>query len=362
MHDNRKIIIDKDYGHDTIDHFADATFTEFDQHDLVLGAVYIIGYRQLCKHADSILNLAANDKIKLIFSHPTEGSSTLLGQCTNISENFLALAKKRKIAFYCGGPISQEYHQMSYETFLAMILDYKDNVNAIQQYNDNYSTVRPYKFLFLNGRARSHRRVMLDNLAQCKLLDAAIWTNLSPDNGPMKLLDLKYEYHKFNVDFDIDDCNNAEVTKDKLFGPGIWGEIYLNSAPYNDTYFSVVTETVHAYPYSFRTEKIWKPIAIGHPWIAVANQGYYKDMHNLGFKTFGHVVDESFDSIENNHDRLERVTAVIKDLCEQDLVSFLKECYNVCKYNQQHLAVMQAKVRGEFSDRFRHFVTNYINE
>ena len=52
-------------------------------------------------------------------------------------------------------------------------------------------------------------------------------------------------------------------------------------------------------------------------------------MHNLGFRTVGHVVDESFDLIENNQDRLERVSQLVRDLCQQDLASFLKECYNV---------------------------------
>ena len=114
------------------------------------------------------------------------------------------------------------------------------------------------------------------------------------------------------------------------------------------------------YPYSFRTEKIWKPVVMGHPFIAVANQGYYRDMHHLGFKTFGHVVDESFDLIENNQDRLARIAQVVEDLCQQDLASFLKECYNVCKYNQQHLAEMRLKVRQEFPDRFFDFLQQYI--
>ena len=122
----------------------------------------------------------------------------------------------------------------------------------------------------------------------------------------------------------------------------------------------MVTETVFNYPYSFRTEKIWKPIAIGHPWIAVDNQGYYRDLHNLGFQTFGHVIDESFDSMENNQDRLERIAQVIEDLCRQDLASFLRECYNVCKYNQQHLAEMRQQVRQEFPNRFEQFIQQHL--
>jgi hypothetical protein len=42
----------------------------------------------------------------------------------------------------------------------------------------------------------------------------------------------------------------------------------------------------------------------------------------------------------------------VKDLFQQDLVKFLKECYNVCKHNQQHLAEIQVKVRKKFPNRF----------
>jgi hypothetical protein len=51
--------------------------------------------------------------------------------------------------------------------------------------------------------------------------------------------------------------------------------------PYIDTYFSVVTETIFDYPYTFRTEKIWKPMIMGHPFVAAANRGYYRDLHSV---------------------------------------------------------------------------------
>ena len=141
-----------------------------------------------------------------------------------------------------------------------------------------------------------------------------------------------------------------------------WGEIYLEPKPYIDTYFSLVTETVFAYPHSFRTEKIWKPIAIGHPWIAVASQGYYRDMRNLGFKTFGHLIDESFDDIANEQDRIERISEVVTDLLKQDLKSFLAAAEEVCKYNQQHLVEVRKTVKQELPTRLFNFLSKYFNE
>ena len=116
------------------------------------------------------------------------------------------------------------------------------------------------------------------------------------------------------------------------------------------------------YPYSFRTEKTWKPIAMGHPTIFASNCGYYRDFHNLGFRTWGHLIDESFDLLENAQDRIDRIALVVKDLCSQDLPSFLQAAEETCKYNQQHLAEMRLRVRKEFPERFFQFIKQYTNE
>jgi hypothetical protein len=173
----------------------------------------------------------------------------------------------------------------------------------------------------------------------------------------IKLLPSQYEYVAYR-DRVNDLESDRQFVKYDLFN-NEWGEIYLNPEAYIDTYFSVVTETVFDYPYSFRTEKIWKPMAMSHPWIAAANQGYYRDLRNLGFQTFGHLIDESFDSIENSQDRIERIALVVEDLCRQDLASFLNECYNTCKYNQQHLLVMRDQIRKDFPDRFFQFLRQH---
>jgi hypothetical protein len=132
--------------------------------------------------------------------------------------------------------------------------------------------------------------------------------------------------------------------------------MYINPQPYVDTYFSVVTETVFAYPYSFRTEKLWKPVAMGHPFVVASNRGYYRDLQNLGFRTFGHVIDERFDMIDNNQDRIERIAQVVNDLCQQDLAEFLDQCYNICKYNQQHYHELRSQIPQEFPNRFFQFI------
>ena len=113
------------------------------------------------------------------------------------------------------------------------------------------------------------------------------------------------------------------------------------------------------YPYSFRTEKIAKPLAVGHPWIVASNAGFYRDMRNLGFQTFDSLIDESFDSIDNSQERMDRIAAVVNDLCQQDLTSFMQASESICKYNQQHLQQLSSCIKSEFADKFFNFIKQH---
>jgi hypothetical protein len=351
---NHKLILDTHSEiYSMIKHDADGIFWNLQQHidknQTVPGAVYVIGREQMRLYGRQFRSLIETAGIKAVFSNPHEGSETMMNHCYNYGIADMVL--DHKILLVGGGDMDSTWPCLQYESFLPKVLNYSQNLLAIQQYQDQYSVDRPYKFLFLNGRARPHRKYLLERLQD--LLNSAIWTNLDTGNGAIKLLDSKYEFADFNMNIDT---AGQSFVKNQLFPGNTWGDVIMEARPYSDTYFSLVTETVHAYPYSFRTEKIWKPVAIGHPWIVVANQGFYKDMHRMGFRSFGHLIDETFDSIENNQDRLERVAQIVQDLCQQDLASFLRECYNVCKYNQQHLAELQPQVQKEFPNRFYQFI------
>jgi len=349
MPGNRKLVVDTfSEISDLIQPLIDAEFWNFQEHHLIPGAIYVIGRRQMFLNSDRVRELVTNNTIQVVFSNPAEGSDTLRTHTKLYGID--DLVQSGQIPLIGGGDMDATWPCLQYDSFLPKVLDYDENRLAISEYWAKQTATRPYKFLFLNGRARKHRTYLLQELAP--LLDQAIWTNLDSATGPIRTLDPCYEYATYQNNII---ASREGFVKHQLFGDE-WGEIYLASAPYLDTYFSLVTETVFDYPYSFRTEKIWKPIAMGHPFIVAANAGYYRDLRRLGFCTFGHVIDESFDSIDNNQDRQARIVEVIKDLCQQDLASFLDACYNTCKYNQQHLAEMSQTVRKEFPQRFEKFI------
>jgi len=344
--------------HDLIEPITDREFWDFSKETIVPGAIYVIGRQQMIDNTEQIMELVNNNVIKVVFSNPHEGSDTIRSHIIQYGIAELALAGK--IIIVGGGDMSAEWPCLQYESFLPKLLDYTENRSAAKSAVDVYSnTNKPYKFLFLNGRGRKHRRYLINRFTENNLLEKALWTNLDSNIAPIHYLPAKYEVNRYQEQVGIE--SQTHYAKFDLFS-NEWGEIYLTPAPYVDTYFSLVSETVFEYPYSFRTEKIWKPVVMQHPWIAVANRGYYRDMHNLGFKTFGHLIDESFDTIDNNQDRLEQIARVVEDLSSSNLPAFLAAAEDTSKYNYQHYQIMRHRVRAEFPDRFKQFTKKYFNE
>jgi hypothetical protein len=363
--------------HDLLAPYADAEFWDFGTHDVVPGAVYLISRKEFGKHSARIREIVETDLAHVIFSNPAEGSETLIGQVRQCGIADLALDKK--IPLLGGGAMDARWSYLEYASFMPKILDYDENILAQDRAKEIYTKLdKPYKFLFLNGRMRPHRKYLLERFDLAGLLDQAIWSNLDAKgatsrtikfehNGEnllykprtIKYLDPKYEVDRYRPQINLPKTN--EFVKYELF-QDTWGEIYIEPAPYIDTYFSLVAETVFDYPHSFPTEKIWKPIVMGHPWICAANYGFYRDMRNQGYRTFGHLIDESFDLIESSQDRIERIGQIVEDLCHQDLVQFVLAAEETCKYNQQHYANERVRVRQEFPQRFIQFVNQHFYE
>jgi hypothetical protein len=120
----------------------------------------------------------------------------------------------------------------------------------------------------------------------------------------------------------------------------------------------LVTETIFDYPHTFRTEKIYKPILMAHPFVVAANQGYLKDLRAAGFKTFGHLIDESYDRITSPTARIERIIDTVRDIIRQGAAEFWEASRDICKYNQQHLVEYNQQQRAELPT----LLEQYLNE
>jgi hypothetical protein len=104
-------------------------------------------------------------------------------------------------------------------------------------------------------------------------------------------------------------------------------ERYIDPSWYTDTRFSVVAESVigpkdvHFATDINVTEKTLKPCAFKHPCIVWGQAGTLAWQKRQGFETFDHCIDETYDTVEDENLRFEKVIEQI-ELCIADKTIF----------------------------------------
>jgi hypothetical protein len=244
-----------------------------------------------------------------------------------------------------GGDADASIRNLNNEHFLRATIGSQESGLSFSQ-----SLHRPYKFLFTNKKIRPHRRYLILELQRLGLLENALWSCLGQHNT--------WGHEDFNRVY-ADGTSMPVRLLPHGYDPEIkpsWIDGVIYPRHFDETYFSVVAETIFEYPHSFRTEKTYKPILAAHPFVICANAGFYRDLHHMGFRTFGSLIDESFDSIMDGKDRMDRLIHEVRWLCDQDLDRFWLETRDICLYNQQHAQELHTNQQNTFTEKFREFM------
>ncbi len=89
---------------------------------------------------------------------------------------------------------------------------------------------------------------------------------------------------------------------------------YTTKSHYADTYFNIITETSFENNSLNLTEKSFKALANCHPFLIIGDCGSNQYLHSLGFYPYDDLIDYKFDSIIDNHSRLNAVLNEIKKI------------------------------------------------
>ncbi len=119
-----------------------------------------------------------------------------------------------------------------------------------------------------------------------------------------------------------------------------------------DAFWHIVTETVFYYNKLHLTEKIFKPIVSKQPFMLLAAPGNLAYLKSYGFKTFDSVIDESYDTIEDNDARIDAVVAQMKWYCNLSLKEksrVIERLAPIVEYNFEH-----------FYGDFKHIIANEL--
>lgn len=186
-----------------------------------------------------------------------------------------------------------------------------------QRYKDTtfnfYHNEKKYDFLYLNKAQRHHRDLLFDRLIKQNHLSQSL-----------------YSYHDRNVRLHPE--YEIPAFKDKVY-PRYGHDRDIYEKPYNLSKFNIVSET--SVDELFFTEKIWKPIIAKQLFIVHGKQYYLKHLKELGFKTYGDFIDESYDNIESLEQRTDAIVKLCDELKGTTHIELYANTQEIREYNQK---------------------------
>jgi len=177
-------------------------------------------------------------------------------------------------------------------------------------------------FDFKAAAAFSLMELGLDkNCAISFIKDVEIWENYTRESS------IKINYIVESLKSKYSDKMYGNLSYDDLF---IKPLMNLVVGPYMEV------NNVDGIDYPCIADKIFKPIKHKLPFLCISQKDTLKEFKKRGYKTFHPYIDESYDSIDNNDDRLFEVIKQVNHICnlsDHDLSSLIEKIKPVLDYN-----------------------------
>jgi hypothetical protein len=233
-----------------------------------------------------------------------------------------------------------------------------------QQRNITKTFASPNRII---GGQRQHRTLMLYHFAKRNLLNNWIsFPAVCPvENIPVNAVVKNYTYKYHDIEQVIDSIELPRVfpNEHEPKMSSCWldqFEIFSQSLIYH------VSETVYFDKKLHLTEKTFKPIALGMPFVLTASSGSLDYLKRYGFKTFGDIWNEDYDHEVDNLKRSEMIAdllANIESLSTTEKQKLFKHCWPIIEHNWnwfyyggfekilwQEFTIMLNKLQCDFDD------------
>jgi len=236
--------------------------------------------------------------------------------------------------------------------------DLLHNVYTVENIDRSPHTLQVKKyhkaFLNFNRRWRLHRPFLVALLYGKNLLDRG-YVSLGPcesrDNWDYRWNELISYFRDDSAILNLlESCSEVKELPPMFLDTD---ELHINRAEstvdtnqyYEDSYFSVVSETTFFTKYNynsfrFLSEKIFKPIAMKHPFILVSVPRSLEILKIMGYKTFSPIIDERYDLELDDGKRMLMILAEIERLSKfnkHERANFILQCQAICDYNYKML-------------------------
>ena len=293
-------------------------------------------YHVLSRISDLVIKFAKEKKLRIVIASDREGGWMKCAdydcfQATTDIMLELGLPPKSVLITNGNKKIKQQYTEWLATTGNPQLfeVDYSNHFGRI--FFDNSLPTTPLidqsilkdnvkAFNSLNRVHRTHRAAHLYTLAKAGMLDHGLVSANQFD--PLDHIAAGL------VGTDLDDYTR---TMQMYYPRHVDGDWAVNNAAnqytrdiYTGSLLSFITETKYLEDVAFLTEKVFKPIALGHPMIVLASAGTLKGLEELGFKTNWCGINPSYNDIADDKERFDATHRVLFDWVNLPLPEKLK--------------------------------------
>jgi hypothetical protein len=217
--------------------------------------------------------------------------------------------------YWCHGIIALDWFRYAKHEVIN-----KDVKKTFLIYNRAWSGTREYRLKFLD--------LLIDN--NLTDLCQSFFNVVEPQ------LEISYHEHKYK-NSNLQPHNNLEGYFTESTASSSSSADY-NLVDYNSTDFEVVLETLFDDSRIQLTEKILRPIALGQPFILASTKGSLEYLRSYGFRTFGSIIDESYDTISDPVVRLGAIIKTMKEISlwsKEERIEKIKLADQIAAYNRK---------------------------
>lgn len=296
-----------------------------------------------------IMDLIRHGLVKLVVDYVYEGDQeditglsefdALLNRLNIPKENVFFITSNLKINVK-----NYEFSIISIPAFWDFRL--KCSKYSIETFYNDKNKQKDKVFLWYNANIRPHRLWMLILIYYYNISDKFLMSfrklffedlqvdasleSIMPEAGRSQL----YKKIEEITPLVLDDVSDVEcpVIKDDIL------EHYIS------TYISLVSETHYLQDTLFMSEKVFKPISMGHPFIVISNHNFLAKLKEYGFKTFSDFINEDYDKEPDPYKRI---------------IMIFEEVYRIAQLDKKELDLMVEKMQPILIHNYNHFITGF---
>jgi hypothetical protein len=168
-------------------------------------------------------------------------------------------------------------------------------------------------------KSKYHRGMLMDKLFQNNLFNCG--------KNSWKINNQSNYNFKFWIEenIKIDDYSGDEFTR-------YYTDKFLNL----NSFINVVGETLYNNEDIFITEKTFKCILIGQPFMCLSSQYFHKYLTDLGFKLYDEIFDYEFDCKSELEDRVDGIIKNLLGIKNKDYMVLYEKIKDKVVYNKSH--------------------------